>query len=223
MSCIVITRGGSGDIWMFASRVAADEHAIPQFGDAYLENPSHVLETFQPQELPGMAYRLGDERLRSDLEFATSGGKRKVTPDLAKRLWDVLVENSSSPPGDAEEVLRIVANDRRATRTSGLIHRKDPEVSKTETKTKDKAEKAAKPKAAGVGRANFASTSKITFGKDKDGKSYSPDNNPKRAGSGAHERFKLYKSGMTIAQAREVGITAGDINWDAKQGFIIIT
>jgi hypothetical protein len=62
----------------------------------------------------------------------------------------------------------------------------------------------------------------ITMGKDPEGKNYGPDNNPKRAGSAANTRFALYKSGMTIQQALDAGITRGDINWDSKQGFINI-
>lgn len=86
----------------------------------------------------------------------------------------------------------------------------------TATTTKDKP---VRP----IGRATYDPTSKISFGKDKEGKLYGKDNNPKRAGSAAHGRFALYKDGQTIAEAKEAGVTAGDINWDAKQGFIKIT
>lgn len=216
MSCIVITRGGAGDMWLFGGRVQADEHAIPQFGDAFLCSPSDIARTFQTRELPGMAYRLGDERLRGDLDHAASRGRGQVTPEMLRRLWELMETTSSAPPTDADEILRIVAEDRRATRVSGVTHREDATMAKEATT-------AAATKTRPIGRSNYASTSKISFGKDKDGKAYGGENNPKRAGSGAHTRFALYKDGMTIAEAKEVGITAGDINWDAKQGFIKIS
>jgi len=70
--------------------------------------------------------------------------------------------------------------------------------------------------------AKHSVTSVITFGKDAEGKNYGPDNNPKRANSAAHARFALYKSGQTIQQALDAGVTRGDINWDSKQGFIVL-
>lgn len=44
--------------------------------------------------------------------------------------------------------------------------------------------------------------------------------NPKREGSGAHERFALYKTGMTVAKALEAGVTAADIAYDSKHEYI---
>jgi hypothetical protein len=86
------------------------------------------------------------------------------------------------------------------------------------------AEEAVKEKRPAARAAKYSNESVITFGKDKDGKPYGPDNNPKRDGSAAHARFAKYKSGMTIQQALDAGITRGDINWDSKpeQGFIVI-
>lgn len=47
--------------------------------------------------------------------------------------------------------------------------------------------------------------------------------NPKRAGSKSYERFALYKDGMTVGQAKEAGITLGDIDWDAKHEYISVS
>lgn len=204
---------------MFDNRTAADEHAIPQFGDAFLSSPSDIASVFRPQELPGIAYRLGDDRLRSDIDHAVSGSKARVTPDLLGRLWELMCKKASYPPRKPEEVLRVVAADRQATRGSTVPHRKEYTMVDKTTTTTATEDKPVRP----IGRANFAPTSKISFGKDKDGEPYGKDNNPKRAGSGAHTRFALYKDGQTIAEAKEAGVTAGDINWDAKQGFIKIT
>lgn len=44
--------------------------------------------------------------------------------------------------------------------------------------------------------------------------------NPKREGSGAYERFALYKTGMTVAKALEVGVTAADLAYDSKHEYI---
>lgn len=46
--------------------------------------------------------------------------------------------------------------------------------------------------------------------------------NPKRAGSKGAARFDLYKDGMTVAQAKEAGVTAADLAYDSGKGFITI-
>lgn len=76
----------------------------------------------------------------------------------------------------------------------------------------------AKPKTVG----GFALTAKITFGKDKESKSYGKDNNPKRAGSASHGKFAKYVDGMTVQQAVDAGMTGADLTWDTKHGFIKI-
>lgn len=63
-------------------------------------------------------------------------------------------------------------------------------------------------------------SAKILFGKDKEGKSYGKDNNPKRRKAG--ERFALYTDGMTVQKALDAGISAADIAWDVGKGFITL-
>lgn len=94
----------------------------------------------------------------------------------------------------------------------------------------EKAKQEAKPNAAGekakekTPRAPaFPPEHKITFLKDKDGKPYDAgENNPKRAGSASHARFALYKSGMTVKDALEAGVTSADLKWDTSKNFIKI-
>ena len=63
----------------------------------------------------------------------------------------------------------------------------------------------------------------IHFLKDKDGKSYGPDHNPKRPGTAGHQRFALYTDGMTVSEALAAGIWGADISWDLGKGFISVT
>lgn len=44
--------------------------------------------------------------------------------------------------------------------------------------------------------------------------------NPKRAGTKSHERWKLYRDGITIAEYLRNGGTRGDLQWDQERGFI---
>ena len=60
----------------------------------------------------------------------------------------------------------------------------------------------------------------ISLKSDADGKVYGAENNPKRGKSA--ERFSLYKEGMTVGEAREVGIYAADLGNDIQKGFISI-
>lgn len=44
--------------------------------------------------------------------------------------------------------------------------------------------------------------------------------NPKRAGTGAAERYAMYREGMTVAEYLSAGGIMRDIAWDARQKFI---
>jgi hypothetical protein len=46
------------------------------------------------------------------------------------------------------------------------------------------------------------------------------DKNPKRPGTGGHDRFAKYVDGMTVARFLEVGGTRDDLAWDQKRAFI---
>lgn len=62
-------------------------------------------------------------------------------------------------------------------------------------------------------RRNFADTATISI---------LASENPKRAGSQAHTRFALYRSGMTVAEFVKVGGKPVDLAWDVKHGFIAV-
>lgn len=47
--------------------------------------------------------------------------------------------------------------------------------------------------------------------------------NPKRAGSKAYERFALYQDGQTVKEAKEAGVSAVDITYDAAHNYITLT
>lgn len=219
MPCIAVTRGGLGDVWLFESLTQADEHALVQFGDAICEAAERITRIWSSLELVRFAKRFGDERLAADMD-----GQKKLS-SFTDRLWNLLVSVAKRPPSDPAEVLRLVAEDRKQTRTSGVIQRSHPSegsadmADKTETTEKKKGARAAK----------YSDESVISFGKDaKADKTYGPQadgtyHNAKKAGSGAAARFEKMKPGMTVGQAIAAGVTRGDINWDVKQGFIKLT
>lgn len=243
MQCIAVTRGGIGDFWLFDGLMAADEHALVQYGDAICVGPHNIARLWSNLELVRIAKRLGDERLASEVE-----GKKKVT-EYSDRLWNLMISRAKRPPSDPAEILRIVAEDRKKTRIGGVQMRRHPTEESTmddqtnttsaEAETKAKKTRAPKtPKEPGEATTTRAPTrapkyspdSVISFGADANGKKYGPQEdgsfyNAKRAGSGAAERFTYYKDGQTVQEALDAGVTRGDLNWDAdlKQGFIKIT
>lgn len=222
MPCIAVTRGGLGDVWLFDSLKQADEHALVQYGDAICEDESRLTRIWSNLELVRFATRFGEERLAVEMSE-----KRKLA-EYTDKLWNLLVSVAKRPPADPAEVLRLVAEDRKQTRVTGVIQRSHPNegnaiMADAKTETKEK-------KAAGVPRqAKFAGTAVISFGRDeKAGKNYGPQpdgsfHNAKKAGSGAADRFAKMKPGMTVDEALAAGVTRGDINWDVKQGFIKLT
>jgi hypothetical protein len=46
--------------------------------------------------------------------------------------------------------------------------------------------------------------------------------NPKKPGSAAHQRYNLYKVGMTVDEALKAGLRSEDIRWDSGRGFITL-
>lgn len=76
-----------------------------------------------------------------------------------------------------------------------------------------KAAKPAKEKAERASRGRWQPTDKITVLSKE---------NPKKVGTGAHERFELYKKHNTVEKYLEAGGTRADLNWDSKQKFIKI-
>lgn len=47
--------------------------------------------------------------------------------------------------------------------------------------------------------------------------------NPKKPGSASYERYSLYKDGMTVSEARALGVTNADMKWDSERGYVVIT
>lgn len=44
--------------------------------------------------------------------------------------------------------------------------------------------------------------------------------NPKRAGTSAHTKYALYRTGMTVGEFLRAGGTRGDLTWDAQRSYI---
>eukprot|EP00931_Biecheleriopsis_adriatica_P104372 TRINITY_DN79056_c0_g1_i1.p1 TRINITY_DN79056_c0_g1~~TRINITY_DN79056_c0_g1_i1.p1 ORF type:complete len:303 (+),score=62.43 TRINITY_DN79056_c0_g1_i1:36-944(+) len=57
---------------------------------------------------------------------------------------------------------------------------------------------------------SWAESTRIRFKQD----------NPKRSGSAAHERYEKYKVATTVAEAVELGAWTGDLSHDQKQGYL---
>lgn len=47
--------------------------------------------------------------------------------------------------------------------------------------------------------------------------------NPKRPGSSAHDRFRLYQIGQTLAQYLAAGGSIADVKWDLERKYITVT
>lgn len=62
----------------------------------------------------------------------------------------------------------------------------------------------------------------ISFGTDKEGNAYGPENSPKK-GENTKERWAVYQEGMTVADALSKGLTRSNIRKDRRAGFITVT
>ncbi len=227
MTCIVITRGGDGARWRFDSVEAAGDHPLTQLGDAMLRSAEDVRHCFSLAEMGRLFGELGDERRRQ--EVAVYAGNRpsdREVAEFSEMLWRTLTERAQRPPADPAIICRMVVEDRRAVRASGARYRLPPtqrtttmEAAETTTETAEPKAKKARP----IPRApKHAGTSVITFGKDKEGKPYGADNNPKKVGSASYDRFLRYTAGQTVEDAFKSGILKKDLNYDVAKGFIVL-
>lgn len=225
--CLLITRGGWGDVWLVESREFAHTHPL-WFPDAALvEHPHHILEQYNLLELPRLFRWVGGEdfeRLaRVILGDASLRQSQKMArmEQYAEGLMDRLRGMARQIPTDPDEIVTQVRKDRAYTE-----ERKEETM--TDTKADTKAKTGAAPKEPKTPRAkSFPLNGVIHFGvKDKEtGTKYdAKDNNPKRVNSASRERFAFYEEGMTVEQyAKKVGSEAAamqDLKWDTSKGFV---
>lgn len=228
---VAVTRNGLGDLWLFDSFEAADRHPIVQYGDVICRGPECIVKNYTRMEMPDLLRRLGDESFRSEvlMRAASPMGYQETMVRYSPRVFDMMCSAARRPPESSDEVVSIIVRDRIASITDRKKERSMTDESTaaaaTEEKKASKAAKAPKepkePKAPAVRTfGGFTEGQKITLLVDKDGRPYGPENNPKRPGSGSHERFQHYKNGMTVAEAIQAGVTAADLKYDAAHTFI---
>lgn len=231
MVCLVITRGGWGDVWRFASRDAAIGHALWHSEDALLAGAEDITRQYNMLEIGRLLEMIGIESLR--VEVLSS-----VHPDLglpdrvrlervaerADRIWDGLLGLARDVPEDPAQVLELVRSDRE-----NVLRTQNKEAHMADDKNKTGAAAgttaaAAAPKAPKAKK--FADTSVIRLQADKDGKKFGKDNNPKRAGTTTHDRFAKLVDGMTVAAyVKAVGNEAqafSELDYNQKKGFLKI-
>lgn len=217
MVAIAVTRNGKGEFWRFENRSEADLHPLVQYGDAILDGSLDILSNYTLRELPEFFDRAGLEPTRlEDLQRAAGGLERKMRAgleNLAEDAWARLLERATEPPTDSSEICKLVREDRIATLNTS---RKETTMTDTAAAPADTKKKGGRtPKAS-----KFGDEAVITLGSDKEGKKYGPDNNPKRGK--AADRFAKYADGMTVKQAKEAGVTGGDVEWDADHNYISV-
>lgn len=215
-SVYAITCGGLGDVWRLESWEEALENPLIQYGDLIIRDKKHFLRAYTQRMLIKFVPGLGDEGLSAALCASKKEDWERTMSLYSDQLWNRVEESAKNVPTDPVEVLKLIRENRRRDMTEAATAEK---AAKAEPK-----EKKEKVPAAPRGISDDA---KITFGTDADGKKYGPENNPKRAGSKAHEVFSKYKEGMTFGKFAEAVGDRGTANtnarYDADKGFIVIT
>lgn len=220
-TCVAVTCWGWGDLWAFGSAEEARLHPLIDSCDLVLSEAADVPRNWNYLFLPRfIAEVLGDrgaaDRLTESIRSSPDERVRDQRIALAaQEIWTQMLGRARVPPQKPATICEMIVRDRR--RCDDWHHRENvrrKSVTDAQTQTKPAAE--AKPKTI----AGKAPTAKIAFGKDKEGKAYGKDNNPKRAGSASADRFNLYKAGQTLQEATDAGCSAADLKWDLDHGFI---
>ena len=163
----------------------------------------------------------------------------KILDHYRDFLWAKMVEKCNEPPVDLNAIFEIVVSDRRTPNKDVRTMAKNPASNQNTPATSDDQTTAAAENTATdtTGETTEAGTTKrkppvrepkfknemlITMLADKDGNVYGKDNNPKRKGSKAGDRFENYTNGMTVEQALAAGISRADLEFDVQKKFISI-
>lgn len=185
-----------------------------QYGDALLTSPETVVSQYNRLEWNELRSLAG---LPAALLPTTPREWRMFAELQAESLLDELTKRAIRPPTDSQQICDIVSQDRK----KGTIMAKKKDTAPADaTTTVEGSTTTSNLPAQARGPKNVPADAIITMGKDKDGKDYGPDNNPKKVGSKTHGRFAAYATGMTITEALATGLTTADLVYDAAHGFV---
>lgn len=219
MVCIVIARNGTGDVWSFRDRTEARLSPIAQAHDVFASDAHELLRQYGRDEADSLL-RFAQGRDRSRLVDAVETWRdgrpgSELPPELRELVWKCVCRAAAVPPKDDSQVVRIIVEDRRAL--EGRSHR-----SRSEQETSG----APAPVVSRRGRSMTENTTEAAGRsrvKDDAVIKILADKNPKREGTTSHDRFALYRDGMTVKEAKDAGVKAADISYDSAKGFISVT
>lgn len=221
LTCVVVTRNGNGAIWIFATKAEARIHPIPQSDDIYAETADQLVSQYGKGHIEVLLkHTEGRDRARLVDAMETWKASKKADINLSNEardlIWSKVLSLGNPPPKDPAEIVRIIVEDRVSLegKTLRSLPRDDarsfhvvPQHSKEDSMS-DKAARAPK----------IPDTHVISIATEG-GK------NPKREGTASFDRFAMYKDGMTVKEAKEAGVKAADISYDAHpdRGYITLT
>lgn len=228
MSVIAILRSGRGRVVRFVNLTVADMHPITQYGDPIISSADEVFSNMTVSDMISSAEISAIDPALIRYLRGCDPASKSHRRDAAEMFWESAQKHANPPPADPAAIVAQITEDKLATRKTGVQHRSSGAYKMSEEQTNSgegqTADAGEKTKRAPIPRdPKYANASIIKMGADKDGKPYGADNNPKKAGSASADRFAKYVDGMTCEQAREAGITNGDLDNDVKKGLITIS
>lgn len=239
MNCIAITRGGFGSVLLFESAEEAFLHPVVQYGDAIVPSAEDLPELYNKTEWVRLMRLAGvDDRLAEDaLVYLSPLEERSLRRRMSEKIWTRLTERAIPPPSDIETIQDMISRDRsEVDRRTGVSVQTATDaapkpITKKAQKEAERAERAAAKAAAPAAPAksepkpdtgDFNPATKIRFGKDKEGKSYSATHMPYRADSNRAGRWATLKNGITVKKVVEAGLRPRHLADMVERGFITL-
>lgn len=215
MVCIVITRNGRGSAFLFKDKKDARLNPLTQVTDVFASDAAELLRQYGRDETETLLrFTEGRDRSRlvDALETWRTSRNKDVSCEVKEILWTCVQRIAAKPPSEPTELLRMISEDRVAL--EGLQYRSRPEGDNPATPTKVERVRTmtenTETKAPTKRISNEAVITVVS------------ETNPKREGTPSHERFALYRTGMTAKEAKEAGVRAADISYDLEKGFISV-
>lgn len=198
---------------------AWDDEMEPGYADTILSTPEDVLKEIHPREAVKVLRLLGEHDLCEKIYNRVSGVNcRRVSEylPLCEEILEALTFSclpltlyQSCQPEE------FVMNTTAQKTTPEVKKTTAGEAKPAKEKAPPKEKKPPKPK-------RFPDDATIHFGADKEGKKYSSENSPKRAGTAAHATWLLYKEGMKVSDFVKAGGGLDDLKWNVDRQFLSV-
>jgi hypothetical protein len=222
MTTLAITRGGFGTVLRFPDDRSAYLHPVVQYGDAIARDPEALMDCYNRIEWPKImrVAQYENQLLVDALDHLSPVEERAARANSCGELFRRLLMRAVDPPALPENLSSVEELRHSYARIFAMVaaDRVSQDKELRQQMAAENTEDIAKTPKTG----NLNPTTKLHFGRDKEGKAWGPDHCPYKPDSKRSARWALVKKGMTVLQAVEAGLPARYIEDMVEREFLVL-